>query len=56
MITTRGRGRERTVARPTAASRPRWRGPRTVPLDEQVALGDVLAGAADVLALGRAPA
>ena len=32
MTTTRGRGRARTVARPTAASSPRCRGPSTVPL------------------------
>jgi hypothetical protein len=39
-MTTRGRGRAETDARPTAASRPSWRGPSTVPsLDEQVALG-----------------
>ena len=29
MITTRGRGRERTCGRPTEASRPSWRGPRS---------------------------
>ena len=56
MTTTRGRGRERTAARPTAASSPSWRGPSTVPsLDEQVAHRDVLAGGADVLARARAP-
>ena len=56
MITTRGRGRRPDRARGRrAASRPRWRGPSDgAVLDEQVALGDVLAGRAHVLAaLGR---
>ena len=55
MTTTRGRGRDRTEARPTAASSPSWRGPSTVPCSTSRSPdGDVLAGRADVLpGLGR---
>ena len=55
-ITTRGRGRERTDARPTDGEQaePARAEDRTV-LDEQVALGDVVAGRPDVLVQLRAP-
>ena len=54
MTTTRGRGRARTVARPTDGQQAEVpRAEHRAALDQQVALGDVLADVPQVLPDGR---